>query len=89
MNSRCSQFFFFGLPLLVKLFRVLLKLKDALQNLHTILGVFDAAHFDRQGEAVEQLRAQIAFLRVHRAHQDETRRVRKTDALAHQNRKQG
>ena len=40
------------------------------------------ADLDRQGEAVEQLRAQVAFFRVHRADQDEARRVGKGDALA-------
>ena len=39
-------------------------------------------HLDGQPEPVEQLRAQLALLRVHRADQQEPGRVRDRDALA-------
>ena len=45
-------------------------------------GFADAVDFHRKGKAVEQLRAQVAFLRVHGADQDEAGRVREGDALA-------
>ena len=41
-----------------------------------------AADVDAQPEAVEQLRAQLALLRVHGAHQHQPRRVRQRHALA-------
>ena len=37
---------------------------------------------DGQAEAIEQLRTQLAFLRVHRAHQHEARGVLVRDAVA-------
>jgi hypothetical protein len=47
-----------------------------------LLRSFRRADLHRQAEAVEQLRAQLAFLRVAAAHQHETRRVAHAEALA-------
>ena len=62
--------------------RIALELHDALQDLHALGRLVDALNIHAQGEAVEQLRAQIALFRVHRADQDEARRVGEGDALA-------
>ena len=54
----------------------------ALHDLHTLGGIVNAAHIDGQGKAVKELRAQVALFRIHRADEDETRRMAETDAFA-------
>ncbi len=58
------------------------KARLRLDDRHPVAGVADAGDVDGEGEAVEQLRAQVAFLGVHRADQDEAGRVGEGDALA-------
>ena len=60
-------------PLLVEALGVLLVGHAALDDGHPLPRVGDAVHVDAQREAVEQLRAQVAFLGVHGADQDEAR----------------
>jgi hypothetical protein len=54
----------------------------ALDDLDPVLDIADTGDVDAQTEAVEQLRSQLALLRVHGADQDEARRVPHRDALA-------
>ncbi len=53
----------------------------ALGDQHPLVGVADALNIDAQPKAVEQLRAQLAFLGIHRADEDESRRVRERHPL--------
>ncbi len=53
----------------------------ALGDQHPLVGVADAFHVHAQAEAVEQLRAQLAFLGIHGPDEDESRRVRERHAL--------
>ena len=78
----CESSCFLGQPLLAETFRVGFKSQVALHDHHPLAGVADAVDFNREGKAVEQLRAQVAFFGVHRAHQDEARRVGEGNALA-------
>ena len=50
--------------------------------MHPFARIADAANIHREGKAVQQLRAQVAFFRVHRADQDKARRVGEGDAFA-------
>src|SRR5438309_7555626 len=54
----------------------------ALDDLNPLADVLDAFHVHRQPESIQQLRPQITFLRIHGAHQDETRRVPDRNPLA-------
>jgi hypothetical protein len=71
-----------GLPVVAEAVGVLLVGDAALDDLDTQLGIVDAGHVHGQAEAVQQLRPQVALLRVHGAHQDELGRVAEADALA-------
>ena len=51
-------------------------------DLNPFLGCGELLDLDREGKAVQQLRAQFAFLGVHGADQDEAGRVAERDALA-------
>ncbi len=51
-------------------------------DLHAQDGVAGCGHLDGQAEPVEQLRAQLALLGVHRADEDEAGRVAERDAVA-------
>ena len=48
----------------------------ALSDQHTLVGIADALYVDAKSEAVQQLRAELSLLGIHRAHEDEARRVR-------------
>ena len=61
---------------------VLLECLAAFDDLHPLANVANALDVDAQAEAVEQLGTKLAFLRVHRADEDETRRMRHRHALA-------
>ena len=73
---------FFGQVFLAKLFWVGLKSDVAFHDQHALARVRDAPDLCREGKTVKQLRAQVAFFGVHRAHQDEARRVSERDPLA-------
>ena len=70
------------LPLLVEALRIALVRDAALDDGDALPRVGDAVHIDAERKAVEQLRPQVAFLRIHRADQHEARRVAEADALA-------
>jgi hypothetical protein len=71
-----------GHPVLAKAIWIGLESQVALHNQHSLVCVADAVDFYRKGEAVQQLRAEIAFLRVHGADQDEACRVCEGNAFA-------
>ena len=56
--------------------------EPAADHLGPFGGILARRHLDGQPEPVEQLRTQLAFLRVHGADQEETRRVADRDAFA-------
>jgi hypothetical protein len=62
--------------------RVVLERQAPAHHLDPGLHVAGRAHLDGQPEPVEQLRAQLALLRVHRADQQEPRRVRHRHPVA-------
>ena len=62
--------------------RVGLEGEPATDDLGALRGVGHRLDVDRQAEAVEQLGTEVAFLGVHRADQDEPRRVAERQALA-------
>ena len=51
------------------------------QDLHPLGGIEYAAYLHAEGEAVQELRTQVAFLGVHGAHEDEAGRVGEADPL--------
>ena len=61
---------------------VLLKSVAPLDHLHPLGQLVGRAHLHREAEAVQQLRAQLAFFRVATAHQHKARRVAHRQALA-------
>ena len=62
--------------------RIVLEREPAAHHLHPGVHVPRRPHLDREAEPVEKLRSQLALLRVHRAHQQEPRRVRHRHAVA-------
>src|SRR6266480_6719764 len=68
--------------LLVEEIGVVLPDRALLNNRDALVDVADAFYVDTQPEPVEQLWAQLSFLGVHGADQDEPGRVRDRDALA-------
>ena len=72
-----GKLFFLVKPLLAELLRILFKGQVALHDQHAFAGFTDAVDFGRMSKAVQQLRAQVAFFGVHRAHEDEARRMSK------------
>jgi len=72
-------------PFLTEAFRVLLKSNVALHDFHARTFIQNTADFHGEGKAVQQLRAQVAFFRVHGAHQNEARRVAEGNAFAFHN----
>ena len=62
--------------------RVALEGKIAFHDHDALAGFADAHDIHRKGKAVQQLRAQLAFLRVHRADEDEAGRMGERDAFA-------
>src|SRR5437879_11050126 len=51
-------------------------------DLDALPDVLDALDIDRQAKAIQELRTQVAFLRIHGADQDEARRMPYRDAFA-------
>ena len=73
---------FARLPLFAKVFGIGFKVQVAFEDRHARGRVADALDIHAQRKTVEELRAQVAFFRVHRADEDKARRMRKADALA-------
>src|SRR5579885_649255 len=65
-----------------KCLRVCLVAFAPLDDLDTVVDVLDGGNIDAEAEAVGQLRAQFALLRVHGADQQEARRVAERNAFA-------
>ena len=61
---------------------VLAPARIALHDAHPLVEVAEPGDVDAEPEAIEQLRAKISLLGVHRPDEDEARRVRERDALA-------
>ena len=61
---------------------VLAPARIALHDAHPLVEVAEPGDIDAEPEAIEQLRPKVPLLGVHRAHEDEARRVRERDALA-------
>ena len=62
--------------------RVALERQPAAHDLRALRRVLRGAHLDAEPEAIEQLRAQLALLGVHRADEQEARRVHGRHRLA-------
>ena len=68
--------------LLIEEVGIVLPDRALLDDRHPLVQVADAFDVDAQAEAVEQLRPQLALLRVHRPDEDEPRGMRDGDSLA-------
>src|SRR5712692_5017512 len=81
LRQRPRQVVVCGSELIGELVVAALEGRVALGDQHPLVGVADALDVDTQSEAVEQLRAKLTLLGVHRADQDETRGMRERHPL--------
>ncbi len=57
-------------------------MRVALHDAHPLVDILETGDVDAEPESVEQLRAEVSFLGLHRPDEDESRRVRERDPLA-------
>ena len=77
-----GEFMLLGHPRFAEAFGVGLEGEVAFHDRHAVNGGAEAVNLNGQRKAVEQLRAQVAFFRVHGSHKNEAGRVGKRDAFA-------
>ena len=70
------------LPLTTEALRIAFVCHAALHDGHALPRLGDAVHVDAKGETIQELRPQVALLRVHRADEHEAGGVTEADALA-------
>ncbi len=77
-----AQLLLVRFPLFAEAFGIAFELQIAFEDRHARHLIVNALNIDGKRKPIEQLRPQIAFFGIHRADEDEARRVAERDAFA-------